>query len=379
MTIRLTEEQKMLRKMTRELALEKFAPRAAEIDQTGEFPRDNVKLLAEYGLLGINVPEEYGGAGSDTLSHVIAIEEVARVCASTSVILTTQALAIAPVLLAGTDEQKKKYLTPMASGEVLGAFGLTEPGAGSDASRITTTATRDGDYYVLNGVKHFITNGGEAEIYTIIAMTNKSKGVKGISAFIVEKGTSGFSFGKKESKMGIRGSITRELIFENCRIPKENLLGKEGQGFKIAMQAFDHTRTGVAAQALGIAQGAFDAALEYSKQREQFGQPICEFQGIQFMLADMATQIEAARALVYQAAVAIDDHAEGLSKMSAMAKLFASDTAMKVTTDAVQIFGGYGYTTEYPVERYMRDAKITQIYEGTNQIQRIVIARNLIK
>ncbi|KJS15522.1 MAG: acyl-CoA dehydrogenase [Peptococcaceae bacterium BRH_c4b] len=377
--IRLTEEQIMLRQMTRELALEKFAPRAAEIDQTGEFPWDNVKLLADYELLGINVPEEYGGAGSDTLSHAIAIEEVARVCGSTSVILTTQALAIAPVFLAGTDEQKKKYLTPMASGKVLGAFGLTEPGAGSDASRISTTAARDGDYYVLNGVKHFITNGGEAEIYTIVAMTDKSKGVKGISTFFVEKGTPGFTFGKKESKMGIRGSTTRELIFENCRIPKENLLGREGEGFKIVMKSIDHTRTGVAAQALGIAQGALDAALEYSKQREQFGQPICEFQGIQFMLADMATQIEAARALVYQSAVAIDDHAEDLSKISAMAKLFASDTAMKVTTDAVQIFGGYGYSTEYPVERYMRDAKITQIYEGTNQIQRIVIARSLIK
>lgn len=379
MTVRLTEEQIMLRKMTRELALEKFAPRAAEIDRNSEFPWDNVKLLADYGLMGINVPEEFGGAGSDTLSHVIAIEEVARVCASTSVVLTTQALAIAPVFLAGTEEQKKKYLTPMASGQVLGAFGLTEPGAGSDASRISTTAVRDGDCYILNGVKHFITNGGEAEVYTVAAMTDRSKGARGISTFMVEKGTPGFSFGKKESKMGIRGSVTRELIFENCRIPAENILGREGEGFKIVMKSIDHTRTGVAAQALGLAQGAFDAALEYSRQREQFGQPICNFQGIQFMLADMATQIEAARALVYQAAVIIDDHGEGLSKISAMAKLFASDTAMKVTTDAVQIFGGYGYTTEYPVERYMRDAKITQIYEGTNQIQRIVIAGNLLK
>lgn len=369
----------MTRKMTRELALEKFAPRAAEIDSTGQFPWDNVKLLAQYGLLGINVPEEYDGAGSDTLSHVIAIEEVARVCGSTSVILTTQALAMAPVFLAGTEEQKKKYLAPMAGGKVLGAFGLTEPGAGSDASRISTTAVRDGDYYVVNGVKHFITNGGEAEIYTVAAMTDKSRGTRGISTFLIEKGTPGFTFGKKESKMGIRGSTTRELIFENCRIHKESLLGKEGEGFKIVMKSMDHTRTGVAAQALGIAQGAFDAALEYSRQREQFGQPICNFQGIQFMLADMATGIEAARSLVYQAAVAIDDHAEGLSKISAMAKLFASDMAMKVTTDAVQIFGGYGYTTEYPVERFMRDAKITQIYEGTNQIQRIVIAGSLLK
>ncbi len=378
MTIRYTEEQLMISQMTKELAQDKFAVTAAEIDQEGYFPWENVKLLSGYGLFGTNIPEEYGGSGSDTVSHSITIEEVARVCASTSVLLTTQALATAPLLIAGSDEQKKKYLMPMAQGKVLGAFGITEPGAGSDVAGITTTAIRDGESWVLNGNKCFITNAGEAEIYIIVAYTDKNKKTKGISLLIVEKGTQGLSFGKKEDKMGIRGSTTREVILENCRVPMDNLLGAEGQGFNILMKSFDHTRVGVGAQAVGIAQGALDIALEYAKSRYQFGKPIASFQGIEFMLADMATQIEAARQLVHLAASKIDEGEKSVAKYSSMAKMFASDVAMKVTTDAVQILGGYGFIREYPVERMMRDAKITQIYEGTNQIQRIIIAKQML-
>jgi butyryl-CoA dehydrogenase len=304
---------------------------------------------------------------------------LSKVCSGIALALAATALGTFPIILFGTDEQKKKFLPRIASGKSLAAFGLTEANAGSDAGGIKTTAVLDGDHYVLNGTKQWITNGGEAEIYTVVAITNKAKGPRGASAFIVEKGTPGFTFGKKENKMGIRASATRELVFQDCRIPKANLLAKEGMGFIVAMKTLDSSRPGVAAQALGIAAGALDEAVDYSRQRRQFGKPICSFQGVQFMLADMATQVEAARALVYAAARHIDSGAKDISKISAMCKLFASDTAMKVTTDAVQVLGGYGYMREYPVEKMMRDAKITQIYEGTNQIQREVIGLGLIK
>ncbi|WRO22824.1 acyl-CoA dehydrogenase [Metallumcola ferriviriculae] len=366
----------MVKNMVRDLAHNEFAEKAGEVDQLGIFPWDNIKLMAEHGLLGINIPEKYSGAGSDTVSHVLAIEEVARVCASTSVVLTTQALVLAPLMIAGTEEQKQKYVTPMARGDVLGSFCLTEPGAGSDAGSIKTLAVRDGDNYVINGQKCFITNAGESEIYVVVAKTDKDKGHRGISLFVVEKGTPGLTFGKKEDKMGIRGSVTREVIFENCCVPKENLLGEENMGFRILMQTLDHTRTGVGAQALGIAQGALDAAVKYAGERVQFGNTLNSFQTIQVMLADMATQVEAARLLVHQAAYDLDE-GKDITRISSMAKLCASDVAMQVTTDAVQVLGGYGYIKEYPVERMMRDAKITQIYEGTNQVQRLVIAKTL--
>jgi butyryl-CoA dehydrogenase len=309
----------------------------------------------------------------------VGVEELSKVCSGIALAVAATALGTFPIILFGTEEQKKKYLPPIASGKSLAAFGLTEANAGSDAGGIRTTAVLDGDHYVINGTKQWITNGGEADIYTIVAITNKAKGPRGASAFIVEKGTPGFTFGKKENKMGIRASATRELVFQDCRIPKANLLSKEGMGFIVAMKTLDTSRPGVAAQALGIAAGALDEAVEYSRQRRQFGKPICAFQGVQFMLADMATQVEAARALVYAAARYIDGGGKEVSKISAMSKLFASDVAMKVTTDAVQILGGYGYMKEYPVEKMMRDAKITQIYEGTNQIQREVIGLSLIK
>jgi len=317
--------------------------------------------------------------GGGCMELAVTVEELSKVCSGIALALAATALGTFPIILFGNDEQKKKYLPRIASGKSLAAFGLTEANAGSDASGITTTAVLDGDHYVLNGTKQWITNGGEAEIYTVVAMTNKAKGARGASAFIVEKGTPGFTFGKKENKMGIRASATRELVFQDCRIPKANLLSKEGMGFIVAMKTLDSSRPGVAAQALGIAAGALDEAVAYSRQRRQFGKPIGSFQGVQFMLADMATQVEASRALIYAAARYIDSGAKDISKVSAMCKLFASDTAMKVTTDAVQILGGYGYMKEYPVEKMMRDAKITQIYEGTNQIQREVIALNLIK
>lgn len=309
----------------------------------------------------------------------IATEEFSRGCGGIAVCYAASALGTYPIILYGSEEQKNKYLPSLAKGTKLAAFGLTEPAAGSDASAIQTTAKKEGEHYILNGTKHFITNGGDAEIYTIIAMTDKSRGARGASAFILEKGTPGFTFGKKEDKMGIRASSTRELIFTDCKIPKENLLSKEGMGFIVTMKTFDMSRPGVAAQALGIAQGALDAAVKYSRERVQFEKPISSFQGIQWMLADMATQVEAARALVYATAREIDNGSKDTGKDSAMAKLFASDVAMKITTDAVQIFGGYGYMKEYPAEKYMRDAKITQIYEGTNQIQRNIIALALIK
>lgn len=375
----LTDEQKMIKDLVGKITEEKIIPTRAELDEEEKFPWEIMKVLADSDLFGLYIPEEYGGFGMGCLENCLVMEELSRGCCGVSVTFAATALGTYPILLHGTEEQKKKYLPDIARGKRLAAFGLTEANAGSDAAGIQTTAVKDGDHYVLNGTKQWITNGGEAEVYTIIALTDKSKGSRGASAFIVEKDTPGFSFGKKEKKMGIRCSATRELVFEDCRIPKGNLIGKEGIGFIVAMRTLDVTRPGIGAQAVGLAQGALEAALEYSRQRKQFGQTISSFQVIQHMLADMATQIEAARALVYAAAKTIDSGAKNISRVSAMSKLFASDMAMKVTTDAVQIFGGYGYMREYPVEKMMRDAKIIQIYEGTNQIQRNVIALQLIK
>lgn len=379
MIFKLTEEQGMIRKTVRDFAETEIAPKAAEMDEKEDFDWDLWDKMAEMGLTGIPFPEEYGGAGMDNLCYAIAVEELARVCGSSSVLISAHtSLCAWPIYNSGTEEQKKKYLTPLCEGTTVGAMGLTEPSAGSDAGSLKLTAKLEGDEYELNGTKIFITNAGRADTYVIFASTDRTKGVRGTSAFIVEKGTPGFSFGKREHKMGIRASYTYELIFENCRIPKENLLGQEGQGFKIAMMLLDGGRIGIAAQALGLAQGAFDQAVTYSKQREQFGKPISANQGIQWMLADMATRIEAARLLIYQSAY-LKDAGLPYSKESAMAKLYASETAMWVTTKAVQIHGGYGYSREYPVERMMRDAKITEIYEGTSEVQRIVIAANILK
>lgn len=375
----LTETQVMIRDLCKQIANEKIKPLREKFDETGEFPWDMMKVFAEADLFGLSIEEQYGGMGGGVMETVIAVEELSKVCAGIALGLAATGLGTYPIILYGNDEQKKKYLPRIAAGKSLAAFGLTEAEAGSDAGGIKTTAKLDGNEYVINGTKQWITNGGEADIYTVIAMSNKAKGPRGASAFIIEKGTPGFTFGKKENKMGIRASITRELVFQDVRIPKENLLGREGVGFMVAMKTLDKSRPGVAAQALGIATGALDEAVRYSRERRQFGKPISSFQGLQFMMADMATQVEAARALVYQAARYIDTGAKNMSGISAMAKLFASDVAMRVTTDAVQILGGYGYMKEYPVEKMMRDAKITQIYEGTNQIQREVIALNLIK
>ncbi len=375
----LTETQVMIRDLCRQVAEEKIKPIREHFDEANEFPHEIVKVFADADLCGVYIEEQFGGMGGGIMDLVVAVEELSKVCSGIALALAATALGTFPIILFGSDAQKKKYLPRIASGKSLAAFGLTEANAGSDAGGVRTTAVLDGDHYVLNGTKQWITNGGEAEIYCVVAITNKAKGPRGASTFIVEKGTPGFTFGKKENKMGIRASATRELVFQDCRIPKENLLGKEGMGFIVAMKTLDSSRPGVAAQALGIAAGALDEAVLYSRQRRQFGKPICSFQGVQFMLADMATQVEAARALVYSAARYIDSGAKDISKISAMSKLFASDTAMKVTTDAVQILGGYGYMKEYPVEKMMRDAKITQIYEGTNQIQREVIGLALIK
>jgi len=374
-----TEEQIMIRDLCRQVAEEKIKPVRAHYDETEDFPWDVVKIMAQSDLFGVWIDEKYGGMGGGIMEMTIVVEELSKVCGGIALALAATGLGTFPITLFGSDEQKQKYLPRLAAGECLAAFGLTEPEAGSDAAAVRTTATRDGDHYVLNGTKQWISNGGEAEVYTVIAMTDRKRGARGASAFVVEKGTPGFDFGKKENKMGIRGSTTRELIFQDCRVPRENLLGREGMGFVVAMRTLDMSRPGVAAQALGIAAGALAEAVSYSRQRRQFGKPICSFQGIQFMLADMATQVEAARTLVYQAARYIDSGAKDVAKIAAMCKVFASDTAMRVTTDAVQVLGGYGYMKDYPVEKMMRDAKITQIYEGTNQIQREVIALNLIK
>lgn len=375
----LTEEQIMIRDLCRKVAEEKIKPAAAELDEKEEFPHEIIKVMAESDLFGLYLPEEYGGTGGGVLELCIATEEFSRKCGGIAVCYAASALGTIPILLFGNEEQKKKYLPRLAGGKSLAAFGLTESEAGSDASAITTTAKKDGRHYILNGTKHFITNGGVADIYSVLAMTDKSKGARGASCFIVEKDTPGFSFGKKEKKMGIRASVTTELIFNDCKIPQENLLNKEGMGFIVTMKTFDVSRPGVAAQAVGIAQGALDLAVEYAKERKQFGKSISSFQGLQFMIADMATEIEAARALVYSAARMVDSGNKKVGRASAMAKLFASDVAMRVTTDAVQIFGGCGYMRDYPIEKFMRDAKITQIYEGTNQIQRNIIALETIK
>jgi butyryl-CoA dehydrogenase len=375
----LTEEQVMIRDLCRQVTDEKIRPVAAEYDKSEKFPWDVMKVMAQSDLFGIYIEEKYGGMGGGVFELCLATEEFSRGCAGIAICYSASALGAYPIILHGTEEQKQKYLPQIAKGEKLAAFGLTEPGAGSDAGSISTTAVKKGDKYVLNGVKHFITNGGDAEIYTVIAMTDKAKGARGASLFVVEKDTPGFTFGKKEEKMGIRASSTRELIFDNCAIPKENLIGREGMGFIAAMRTFDMSRPGIGAQAVGIAQGALDEAVKYAKQRKQFEKTISSFQGIQWMLADMATLVEASRALVYASAREVDSGKKDVGMHSAMAKMFASDVAMKVATDAVQIFGGYGYMRDYPIEKYMRDAKITQIYEGTNQIQRNIVASGLIK
>jgi len=375
----LTETQKQMVELARKIAKEKIVPERAELDEKGEFPWGIMKVLADAGLFGIYIPEEYGGLGMGNFENNLVVEELSKACIGVSVSFAASGLGAYPILLFGSEDQKKKYLPDIASGKKLAAFGLTESAAGSDAGAIRTTAKHVDGSYILDGVKQWITNGGEAETYSVIAKTNKSRGTRGASAFIVEKETPGFSFGAKENKLGIRASATRELIFEECKIPEENLLAKEGMGFMVAMKTFDQTRTGIAAQAVGLAQGALNESVLYAHERKTFGKSIISHQAIQHMLADMATQIEAVRALTYQAARYCDMGAKDMSKYSAMAKLLATDTCMKVTVDAVQIFGGYGYMKEYPVEKMMRDAKILQIYEGTNQIQRTLIGQYLIK
>ncbi len=375
----LSEQQVMIRDLARKIAVEKIKPVAAQYDESEEFAWPIMKVLAESDLFGIYLPEAYGGLGGGIMEMCLVTEELSRACGGIALGYAGTALGTLPILLHGSEEQKKKYLPDIASGKRLAAFCLTEAEAGSDAANMKTTARKEGDKYILNGVKQWITNAGEADIYTVIALTDKSKGVRGASAFIVEKGAKGMEFGKKEKKMGIRASATREVIFTDCEVPAANLISREGMGFIVALKTLDTSRPGVAAQAVGIAQGALDHALEYSRTRVQFGAPISSFQAVQHMLADMGTQVEAARALAYSVARLVDSGAKSVSKESAMAKLFASDVAMKVAVDAVQIMGGYGYMRDYPVEKYMRDAKITQIYEGTNQIQRNVIAANMIK
>jgi alkylation response protein AidB-like acyl-CoA dehydrogenase len=375
----LSEEQQMIIDTAREIAQKVILPVREKYDHEGIFPWDVVKALADADLCGLYIPEEYGGMGGGVFELCLAVEELSKVCGGISLAMAATALGTFPILLFGTDEQKKKYLTPIASGKKLAAFGLTEANAGSDALGMKTTARLEGDYYVLNGTKQWITNGENAEIYTVLAKTNIAKGARGITAFIVEKGTPGFSFGKHEDKMGIRASSTTELVFQDCKIPKENLLSKEGMGSIVAINTLNYSRPGVGSQALGIAAGALDDAVKYSRERVQFGQAISGFQAVQHMLADMATEIEAARALLYATARTIDGGAKKFARESAMSKLFCSDVAMKVTVDALQVMGGYGYMREYPMEKRMRDAKITQIYEGTNQIQRNEIALQLIK
>jgi alkylation response protein AidB-like acyl-CoA dehydrogenase len=374
----LSEDEQMLIETIREIALERVAPRAAAIDRSGEYPWDMKELLAQQDILAMPFPEEYGGLGSTELAVVMAIEELSRHCATTGLILAVQQLGAMPILLAGNEEQKRKYLPLLASGQWLAAYGLTESNSGSDAAAMETFAVRKGDKYILNGSKRFITNGGLAQVNSIFAITDRDTGTRGISGFIVEKDFPGFSVGRIEDKMGIKGSQTAELIFEECEVPAENLIGREGEGFMIAMMTLDRTRIGIGAQALGIAQGALDLAVDYAKQRVQFKKPIAANQGIQFMLADMATKVEASRLLVYNAAEMVDRGDADFGRWSSMAKLFASDAAMDVTNDAIQVLGGYGYMKEYPAERMLRDAKITQIYEGTNQIQRLIIARSLL-
>lgn len=379
MNFTLTKEQELVRQMVRDFAVNEVKPIAAEIDVTERFPMENVKKMGELGIMGIPFPTEFGGAGGDVLSYILAVEELSKVCATTGVILSAHTSLCASLINEnGTPEQKEKYLRDLCTGNKIGAFGLTEPGAGTDAAGQQTTAVLDGDNYILNGSKIFITNGGVADTFIVFAMTDKSKGTKGISAFIVEKGFLGFSIGKKEDKLGIRASSTTELIFENCVVPKENLIGREGKGFGIAMKTLDGGRIGIAAQALGIAEGALEEAIKYMKERKQFGRPISAFQGLQWMVAEMSTKIEAARFLVYKAAW-LKENKQPYSVDAARAKLYAAEVAMDVTTKAVQLFGGYGYTKEYPMERMMRDAKITEIYEGTSEVQKMVISGSLLK
>ncbi|MDD2543064.1 MAG: acyl-CoA dehydrogenase family protein [Candidatus Cloacimonetes bacterium] len=374
-----SEDQLEMQELARRIANEKMKPLSEHYDQEGIFPWDIVEVMRQSDLFAILIPEEYDGISGKVMDLAIVTEELCAVDAGIALAFGATGLGMYPILIAGNEEQKQKYLPIIAAGEQLCAFALTEANAGSDAGAIETTARKEGDYYILNGTKQWITNGGEAGIYTVFAMTDKTKGARGCSCFIVEKDTPGFTFGKKENKMGIRASATRELIFEDCKIPAANLLGREGTGFITAMKVFDKSRPMVGAQAVGIARGAYEASARYAQQRQQFGKPISSFQAVQFMLADMATQIEAARALVFQTAKMVDAGVKNYSKESAMCKYFASDVAMKVTTDAVQILGGYGYMKEYPVEKMMRDAKILQIYEGTNQIQRGIVAANLLK
>jgi len=376
---RLTDEQALLRQTVRQLADERIAPRAPEIDASGEFPWDVKELLAEHEILALPFPPVYGGVSGELLTLCLAVEEIARVCVTSSLILAVQALAARPILIAGTDEQKRRWIPDLAAGKRLAAFALTEAGAGSDPAAMRATARREGDAYVLDGGKRFITQGGVADLYAVFAVTDPAapKG-KGISCLMVDGDSAGFSVARLEHKMGIRGSPTAELVFEGVRVPAANLLGREGEGYRIALKTLEHSRPGIAAQAVGIAQGATDVAVDYARTREQFGRPIGEFQMVQAMLADMATRTEAARQLLYKACVEIEAGSPHAMRWAAMAKLFAGDTAMAVTTDAVQVLGGYGYTSDYPVERMMRDAKITQLYEGTQQIQRLVIARDLL-
>ncbi len=375
----LNEQQKAIKRLARTIAEEKILPVRAELDEREEFPWAIMKDLADTGMFGVFIPEEYGGVGQGCLELCLVVEELSRVCSSIAISYAASALGSFPLTMYGTEEQKRKYLPDIACGKRLTAFALTEATAGSDAGAIKTTANRVKGGYILNGTKQFITNGGEAEIYTVIALTSKERGARGASAFLVEKGTPGFSFGRKEKKMGIRASSTRELVFEDCLVPEENMIGREGMGFIMTMRVLDCSRPGVGAQAVGLAQGALEAAVDYAQQRIQFEHPIISIQAVQHMLADMAIQVEAARLLVYAAARTIDSGAKNFTEESAMAKVFASDTAMRVTTDAVQIFGGVGYMRDYPIEKMMRDAKITQIYEGTNQVLRNVIASELRK
>lgn len=374
-----TEEQQMIKELAAQIAREKVVPVRAELDEKSEFPREIMNVLGQSDLMGLYIPEEYGGAGMGGMELCIAVEELSKACLGVSTSFAANALGTYPILIHGSEEQKQKYLPDIASGKKLVAFALTEANAGSDAGGVQTTARLEGDEYVLNGTKQWITNGSEADIYTVIAITDREKGARGASAFIVEKGTPGFTFGKKEDKMGIRASTTCELIFDNCRVPKDNVIGREGMGFIVAMKTLDKSRPGVAAQGVGVAQGAIDEAIKFARQRVQFGKPIISFQAVQHMLADMATQTEAARALLYAVCKFIDSGAKDVSMVSAMCKLFATDVAMRVTTDALQVMGGSGYMKEYPLEKMMRDAKILQIYEGTNQIQRNVIGQALIK
>jgi alkylation response protein AidB-like acyl-CoA dehydrogenase len=370
----LTEQQKEIKNLTRTIAEEKVLPVRAELDEKEEFPWEIMKILADAGLFGVYIPEEYGGLGGGLLDLCLVVEELSRVCSGVAVSYAASGLGTFTLLEYGTDEQRKKYLSDIASGRKLAAFGLTEAEAGSDAGGIKTTAQRTDKGYILNGTKQFITNGGDAEIYTVIALTDKSKGPRGASAFIVEKDTPGFTFGRKEKKLGIRASSTRELVFEDCLIPAENIINREGMGFILTMKLLDRSRPGLGAQAMGLAQGALEAAIDYAKKRVQFGHPIYAQQAVQQMLAEMAMQVEAARALVYATARMIDNGVKDFTKESAMCKVFASDVAMKVTTDAMQIFGGVGYMRDYPIEKMFRDAKITQIYEGSNQVLRNEIA-----